>query len=61
MDDLGDYRPGLDAVKELGVLSPLRHVGLTKDAEALGPALQGAKAEVYASELQVQGHTLERL
>ncbi|SEQ37284.1 uncharacterized protein SAMN04487884_12754 [Butyrivibrio fibrisolvens] len=30
MDDLGDYRPGLEAVKELGVLSPLRKVGLTK-------------------------------
>lgn len=30
MDDLGDYRPGLEAVKELGILSPLREVGLTK-------------------------------
>ena len=30
MDDNGDYRPGLVAVKELGVLSPLRHVGLNK-------------------------------
>ena len=30
MDDNGDYRPGLVAVKELGVLSPLRHVGLSK-------------------------------
>ena len=30
MDDLGDYRPGLKAVEELGVLSPLRKVGLTK-------------------------------
>lgn len=30
MDDLGDYRPGLDAVRELGVLSPLRKVELTK-------------------------------
>ena len=29
-DDNGDYRPGLVAVKELGVLSPLRHVGLSK-------------------------------
>ena len=29
-DDEGDYRPGLVAVKELGVLSPLRHVGLSK-------------------------------
>lgn len=29
-DDNGDYRPGLIAVKELGVQSPLRQVGLTK-------------------------------
>lgn len=29
-DDNGDYRPGLIAVKELGVLSPLRHMGLSK-------------------------------
>ena len=31
MDDLGDYRPGLKAVDELGVVSPLREAGLTKD------------------------------
>ena len=30
MDDNGDYRPGLVAVRELGVLSPLRHIGLSK-------------------------------
>lgn len=30
VDDDGDYRPGLMAVKELGVKSPLRQVGLTK-------------------------------
>lgn len=29
-DDDGDYRPGLIAVKELGIKSPLRHVGFTK-------------------------------
>ncbi len=29
-DDLGDYRPGLKAAKELGVISPLAEVGLTK-------------------------------
>ncbi|MDR0411402.1 MAG: ATP-dependent sacrificial sulfur transferase LarE [Treponema sp.] len=29
-DDEGDYRPGLQAVTELGVISPLRDVGLTK-------------------------------
>ena len=30
LDDLGDYRPGLRAISELGVLSPLREAGLTK-------------------------------
>lgn len=30
MDDNGDYRPGLQAVAELGIKSPLRHVGLYK-------------------------------
>lgn len=30
MDDLGDYRPGLQAVSELGVVSPLRVAGYTK-------------------------------
>ena len=31
MDDNGDYRPGLQAVAELGVKSPLRFAELTKD------------------------------
>ncbi len=30
LDDLGDYRPGMRAVAELGVVSPLRQAGLTK-------------------------------
>lgn len=30
MDDDGDFRPGRQAVRELGVKSPLREVGLTK-------------------------------
>ena len=30
MDDTGDYRPGLQAVAELGILSPLRKVELYK-------------------------------
>jgi uncharacterized protein len=29
-DDVSDYRPGLQATKELNVLSPLREAGLTK-------------------------------
>lgn len=31
LDDNGDYRPGLLAVAELGVLSPLREVGMDKN------------------------------
>ena len=30
LDDEGDYRPGLNAASELGVLSPLRAAGLSK-------------------------------
>lgn len=30
VDDLGDYRPGLKAVREAGVASPLAEAGLTK-------------------------------
>ncbi len=30
-DDLGDYRPGLQAVSELGIASPLRESGLSKN------------------------------
>jgi len=31
IDDLGDYRPGMQAIRELGVLSPLKDAGLTKE------------------------------
>ncbi len=30
VDDLGDYRPGLQALKELDAKSPLREAGMTK-------------------------------
>ena len=30
MDDMGDYRPGLVAIKELGIKSPLREANLYK-------------------------------
>lgn len=40
LDDEGDYRPGLRAVAELGVHSPLRAAGMTKaDVRALSRAL----------------------
>lgn len=31
MDDNGDYRPGLQAVAELDIKSPLRYAGMTKE------------------------------
>lgn len=31
MDDVGDYRPGMQALKELGIEKPLMDAGLTKD------------------------------
>lgn len=41
VDDLGDYRPGLEAAKEAGVVSPLVDLGFTKQdvrdaAQAIG-------------------------
>ena len=39
-DDLGDFRPGMQAAAELNVRSPLREVGMTKaDVRALARAL----------------------
>jgi uncharacterized protein len=36
LDDTGDYRPGMAALKELGIVSPLKDAGLTKaDIRAL--------------------------
>jgi len=32
IDDLGDYRPGMQAIKELGIISPLKDAGMGKDA-----------------------------
>ena len=31
LDDLGDFRPGMHAAKELGVISPLKEASLTKE------------------------------
>ena len=31
MDDLGDYRPGMEAAQEMGVSAPLMEAGLTKE------------------------------
>lgn len=40
LDDLGDYRPGLRAIRELSIKSPLRDAGLTKaDIREISKAL----------------------
>lgn len=31
VDDMGDYRPGMKAIRELGVISPLQDAGMTKE------------------------------
>jgi len=31
LDDLGDFRPGMDAARDMKVVSPLKETGLTKD------------------------------
>ena len=41
-DDLGDYRPGLDAARAAGVVSPLVELGFTKDDVRAGAAAVGA-------------------
>ena len=46
LDDLGDYRPGLKALEELEILSPLREAGLTKaDIRAISRELGLPTAE----------------
>jgi uncharacterized protein len=41
VDDLGDYRPGLEAAKEAGVVSPLVELGFTKADIRAGAATVG--------------------
>lgn len=51
LDDLGDYRPGMQATKELGVVSPLLECGFTKaDVRTLAEKykLSIAKKPAYA-------------
>jgi uncharacterized protein len=40
-DDLGDYRPGLDAAREAGVVSPLVELGFSKADVRAGAAAMG--------------------
>ena len=62
-DDDGDYRPGLTAVKELGVSSPLRKAGLCKDeiralSKALGLATWNKQSFACLSSRFVYGETI---
>lgn len=41
VDDLGDYRPGLEAAREAGVISPLVELGFTKADVRAGAASVG--------------------
>lgn len=43
IDDLGDYRPGLRAISELNIISPLQVVGLSKDEIRLLSKQMGLK------------------
>jgi uncharacterized protein len=63
MDDNGDYRPGLIAVKELGIQSPLREVGLYKAeirerSKALGLATWNKQSFACLSSRFVYGETI---
>ena len=63
LDDNGDYRPGLQAVAELGVQSPLRYAGLTKDdirtlSKYLGLSTWNKQSFVCLSSRFVYGETI---
>jgi uncharacterized protein len=63
LDDEGDYRPGLIAVAEQGVKSPLREAGLTKAdireiSEALGLPTAGKQSFACLSSRFVYGETI---
>ena len=49
MDDLGDYRPGMKAVSELGILSPLKEAELKKEEIRLLSEMLGLKSGRKAS------------
>lgn len=63
LDDNGDYRPGLIAVKELGVKSPLREAGLNKEeirllSKALGLPTWNKQSFACLSSRFVYGETI---
>ncbi|MCR5150344.1 MAG: ATP-dependent sacrificial sulfur transferase LarE, partial [Clostridiales bacterium] len=65
LDDNGDYRPGLKAVSELGIKSPLRSVGLCKEeiralSEMLGLPTWHKQSFACLSSRFVYGETISR-
>lgn len=65
LDDNGDYRPGLQAVAELGVKSPLREAGLTKNdirllSRCLGLPTWDKQSFACLSSRFVYGETITR-
>lgn len=65
LDDNGDYRPGLQAVAELGIKSPLRYVELTKEdirqlSKALGLTTWNKQSFACLSSRFVYGEDITR-
>jgi len=65
LDDNGDYRPGLQAVAELGIQSPLRSIGLTKNdirvlSKHLGLPTWSKQSFACLSSRFVYGETISR-
>lgn len=65
LDDIGDYRPGLQAVEELGVKSPLRACGLSKNdirvlSRSLGLSTWEKQSFACLSSRFVYGETISR-
>lgn len=65
VDDLGDYRPGLVAIDELGIKSPLREAGLTKEeiralSKELGLPTWSKKSYACLASRFVYGETIDK-
>ena len=65
LDDNGDYRPGLQAVAELGIKSPLRSIGFTKEdiralSRHLGLPTWNKQSFACLSSRFVYGETISR-
>ena len=65
LNDNGDYRPGLQAVAELGIQSPLRSIGFTKEdirslSQYLGLSIWSKQSFACLSSRFVYGETISR-